>query len=88
MEVAIEIPEDVAQRLQGRRGDLSRWTLEAVAVEAYREGVLTAAEVGRLLGHGSRWQTETFLHERQAYLHFAADELAGDTQAVRDVSGR
>lgn len=87
MTIAIDVPEDMVNRLQAHWGNLSRRALEAVAAEAYREGVLSAAEVGRLLGHGSRWQTEAFLHEKQAYLHYAEDDLVQDTETLRKIAG-
>jgi len=61
MNVAIEIPENVSAPLRLRWKDVPRRVLEAVAAEAYRSGALTAHQVGELLGHGSRWETESFL---------------------------
>jgi hypothetical protein len=46
--VAIELPEDIAARL-GARDDLQKLTLEALAAEGYRSGLLTRGEVQRLL---------------------------------------
>ena len=83
MMISIDVPEDVVNRLQAKWGNLSQRALEAVAVEAYRDGVLSAAEIGHLLGHTSRWQTEAFLHEKQAYLHYAEEDLARDTETIR-----
>lgn len=87
MTISIDVPEDLVHRLQARWGNLSQRALEAVAVEAYRDGVISAAEVGRLLGHTSRWQTEAFLHEKQAYLHYADEDLARDTETIRKTTG-
>jgi len=38
MNVAIEIPDDIARQLQARSGDVSKGALAAVAIEAYRAG--------------------------------------------------
>ena len=54
---------------------MSRGTLEAVALEGYRDGALTRDQVGRLLGL-SLWDTEAFLKERQAYLAYTEEDLA------------
>lgn len=83
MNIAIQVPEDVASRLRDRWSDPSRRALEAVALEAYREGVLTAAEVGRMLGFASRWETEGFLKEAAAHLDYTAADLQNDAEAVR-----
>ncbi len=75
-------------RLQASWNDLPRRTLEALAVEAYRDEVLSSAEVGRLLGHTSRWETEAFLHERQAYLHYTEKDLTRDMRRIHQATGR
>ena len=87
MTIAIDVPEDLMNRLQARWDNLSRRALEAVAVEAYRDGVLSTAEAGRLLGHASRWETEAFLHERQAYLHYTEEDLTSDAETLRKITG-
>lgn len=48
MNITVQIPDDLAERL-GAPGDLSRRALEALAVEAFRAGKLTASELARLL---------------------------------------
>ena len=88
MNVAIEIPEDVSQRLAQRWGDLSRHSLEAVAVDAYREGVLTAFEVQRMLNFSSRWEVEAFLKRSGAYLDYTEADLDNDIAAIRAARGR
>lgn len=85
MTISIYVPDDMLTQLQARWGNLSQRALEAVAVEAYRDEVLSIAEVGRLLGHGSRQETESFLQSRQAYLHYSGQDLVKDIEIVRDV---
>ena len=48
--IAVDLPEDIAKRLESAWRDLSRGALEAVALEAYRDGTLGREQVGRLLG--------------------------------------
>jgi hypothetical protein len=83
MNVAIEIPETVSAPLRARWHDLPRAVLEAVAAEAYRTGALTAFQVGEMLGHVSRWETESFLKGVQAYLHYTEDDLERDLATLR-----
>jgi len=85
--VAIEIPENVSAPLRLRWKDVPRRVLEAVAAEAYRSGALTAHQVGELLGHGSRWETESFLKRVQAYLHYSEDDLERDLAVLRSARG-
>ena len=75
--IAVDLPEEIAKRLQAAGRNVPRGALEAVALEGYRDGTLTRDEVGHLLGL-SFWETETFLKERQAYLAYADEDLEQD----------
>ena len=81
MNVAIELPEDIARQLEAAWQDMPRRALEAIALEGYRSGALTPGQVGRLLGL-SFWQTEAFLKERQAYLPYDEGDLERDRRAL------
>ena len=87
MNVAIEIPETISVPLRLRWQDMPRRVLEAVAAEAYRSDVLTAFQVGELLGHSSRWETESFLKRVHAFLHYNEDDLERDLAALRAARG-
>jgi len=88
MNVAIEIPDDVARLLQAHSGELSRAVLEAVAIEAYRTGAITPAQVKQMLGQQSRWETEALLRRAEAYHDYTMEDLERDLAAIRDASGR
>jgi len=66
MEVTIQVPDDLAQRLSAE-GDVSRQILEAFALEGYRNNSLTLLEVSQLLGL-ERVETEDFLGKHQVSL--------------------
>jgi hypothetical protein len=42
MAVSIDLPEDIEEMLEKQWGNLPRHALEALAIEGYRTGVLTA----------------------------------------------
>ena len=86
MNVAIELPEDIARHLAQNWGNLPRRTLEAVAIEAYRAGVLTEAQVQKMLGLPSRWEVDRMLKQAHAYLDYTEEDLAGDIEALRAVT--
>lgn len=67
-------------------GHLSRAVLEAVAVEAYRSGAITPAQVQQMLGLPSRWATESLLRRAEAYHDCTMDDLERDIAAIRDAS--
>ncbi len=84
-QVAIELPEDIANRLAGQ-GELSSVTLRALAAQAYRDGQLTHAEVQRMLGFKFRWETDAFLKQAGAYLDYTESDLDNDLAASRRIS--
>jgi acyl-CoA hydrolase len=80
--VAIELPEEIASRL-GEAGDLARVVLEALAAQGYRSGKLTHAEVQRMMGLTSRWETDSFLKQAGAYLDYTEADLEHDLTVSR-----
>jgi predicted HTH domain antitoxin len=80
MSVTIELPEEIEQQLQTEWGNLPRRALEALAVEGYRCGALSAGQVAEML-QLSVWETESFLNEREAYLHYTEEDLRQDIEA-------
>lgn len=86
MKVAIEIPDDIGRVLAAKAGGVSRAVLEAVAVEAYRSGAITTAQVQQMLGLRSRWETESFLQRAEAYHDYTMMDLERDMAAIRDAS--
>jgi predicted HTH domain antitoxin len=81
MNLAVELPEEIARQLEASWENMPRRALEAIAVEGYRSGALTRGQVGRLLGQ-SFWETEAFLKERQAYLPYDEADLEADRRAI------
>jgi predicted HTH domain antitoxin len=77
MQIEVDLPEDIAKRLEEAWRDVSRGTIEAIAVEGYRDGTLSRDQVGRLLGL-SFWETEAFLKRRRAYLAYTEEDLESD----------
>jgi hypothetical protein len=84
--IAIDIPDDIGQALAAREGGASRAVLEAAAIESYRSGVITPAQVQQMLGLSSRWATESFLHRAEAFHDYTMDDLEKDIAAIRDAS--
>jgi len=85
MSVTIELPESIANQLQSNWGDLSRRALEALAIEAYRAELLSQPQIGEMLGLNF-WETERFLHDRLAFLHYDEVDLQNDKLTHERVS--
>lgn len=59
--------------------------LEALAVEAYRTGVLTEPQVRRLLGLESRFQVHALLKAHHVPLQYTAQDLEDDLDTQREL---
>jgi uncharacterized protein UPF0175 len=77
MDVTIHIPDDLATRL-GTAGDLPRRVLEALAIEEFRLGHLTQAELRRLLGFATRQALDEFLKAHDVYVSYTLEDLERD----------
>jgi hypothetical protein len=72
--ITFEVPEDIARDL-GQDLDLARMALEAIAVDGYRSGKLTQAQVRRLLGSQTRMEVDGFLKQHGVYLEYTLEHL-------------
>lgn len=86
MPLSIDVPDDIRGALEPHWGDLSLHLREELAVEGYRQRLLTLAQVRRLLGLATRSESQEFLGkhgvavfdlepsdlDREASLHEAA----------------
>jgi uncharacterized protein YgbK (DUF1537 family) len=75
MNVTLNIPDDVAQRLMASGGDLSRRALEALALEEFKLGHLTKPELRRLLGFGTRYALDGFLKAHGVYEIYSLEDF-------------
>lgn len=88
MNVAIELPEDIANLLQQRWGDLSQHTLETLALESYQTGLLTRAQLRRMLGFETRMEVDAFLKRHGVYLDYTEEDLEQDLETSRQLRAR
>ena len=75
MTLTVQIPDDLAGRLSGAGGDLSRRALEAFALEEYKNGHVTEAELQQLLGFGSRYKLDGFLKEHGVWIDYTLTDF-------------
>ncbi len=87
MSVTIELPEEIEQQLETEWGNLPRRALEALAVEGYRSGALSAGQVAEMLTL-SVWETEKFLKEHEAYLHYSEEDFQRDIETQERILSR
>jgi predicted HTH domain antitoxin len=82
MQVTVEIPDAVVAQFLLNGKTMSRELLEAFAIKAYRTENLSRAQVGELLGL-NYWETEEFLRQHGALLHYDLSDLEQDRKALR-----
>jgi predicted HTH domain antitoxin len=82
MSVTIELPEEIERQLETEWGNLPRRALEAVALEGYRSGALTVAQLRRILGFEIRLESDAFLKQHGVYLEYSVEDLKRDREAL------
>ena len=83
MQVTVDIPDEVAERLKRAGGDLSRRVLGAFVLEEYRRGLLTKPELRRILGFGTRDALDGFLKAHGLYEAYSLDDLARERSDLK-----
>jgi hypothetical protein len=78
MECTIPIPDDVVLQIKNQWPDIPRRALEDLALQAYRNGVITEYEVQKLLKISSRMELDAFLKESNAYIDYTEKDLQQD----------
>ena len=83
MDLTVHIPDDIATRLQASGCDLSRRALEALALEEYKSGHITKAELRRLLGFGTRYRLDGFLKAHDVWLDYTMEDFERESEDLR-----
>ncbi len=81
--VAVHIPAALAEQLGGPGPDLDRQAAEALAIQAYQAGTLTAFELRQILGIESRYELDGFLKARGVYEPVTLDDIHRDLEDLR-----
>lgn len=84
MEIIIDVPDDIADRLRQKWQDMPRGVLESIALEGYRSRAMGEESVRRLLGFDTRFDVHAFLKAHDVPLNYRLEDLEHD----RDVAKR
>jgi predicted HTH domain antitoxin len=84
MNIEITIPDELFDENQT---NLSRFVLEQIAIKGYQSNSISAAQVRKLLGFSSRFETEEFLHQHNAF-GYTKKDLEDDLQTLKDLGLR
>jgi predicted HTH domain antitoxin len=80
-QVTLDLPDVLSTFLTASGDNLERAALQAIALEAYREGKLSMAQLRRLLGYNTRTQVYALLKEHGIYLRYGLADLEHDREA-------
>ena len=83
MDLTVQIPDDVAQRLKATGGDLARRALEALVAEEYKQGHLTKPDLRRLLGFETSDQIDSFLKAHDVWIEYTIEDLERERVGLR-----
>jgi predicted HTH domain antitoxin len=82
MEVTINLPDDVVKVFSANGANVEREVLEATALEGYREGKLSQAQVRRMLGFATDMQVDDFLKKHDVFLNYTIEDLEQDRRTL------
>jgi len=85
MELAVQIPDELANRMTASGGDLSRRALEALALEEFKSCRITKPELRRLLCFGTRYRLEGFLKSHDVYEDYTIEDFEQDRDDLKQV---
>lgn len=75
MQITVQLPEDLAER-----PNAAREALEALTIEGYRSGALSAYQTRLLLGFATRYELDGFLKQHAIWEHaYTVADLENDS---------
>ncbi|MFO5491264.1 MAG: UPF0175 family protein [Cuspidothrix sp.] len=80
MQISIVLPDAVAHSLTEKWGNLDSRIMEMIAVEAYRQGLISVGKLRELLGMKTRLEVDNFLRSQGIELAYNAMDLEEDHQ--------
>ncbi len=80
MEITINLPEDVVGIFSADGRNIEREVLEATALEGYRSGKLSQAQVRRMLNLATDMQVDAFFKEHEVYLEYDLNDIKRETE--------
>jgi hypothetical protein len=87
MQVTLEIPDSMAEKLGDSPNLVGRKFLEEHALNAYRTNSFTHFQVQQLLGFQSWAETETFLRSNGAPINYTLEDLEQDRATLDRLLG-
>ncbi|HEV7645523.1 MAG TPA: UPF0175 family protein [Pyrinomonadaceae bacterium] len=81
-DITISVPAEIAANLALDKSDLPRKTLEALAIEGYREGHLSIGQLAEML-RLSVLEAEEFLQTKNISLNYSMTDFEDDLETAK-----
>ncbi|NER19180.1 MAG: UPF0175 family protein [Symploca sp. SIO1B1] len=85
MDITISLPDKIVSSLKENWGDLEERLLEAIVLDAYKEGLISAGKVGELLGIPTRLEADAFLKSKGIHLTYSEADFEADRQTHEEL---
>lgn len=83
MTLDLAISPALAENLRRQLPSLDRAALEGLALEGYRHGALSLAQVGEILGLNSRWEAQEFLASFGSWPDYDPDTISDELSPLQ-----
>lgn len=84
MTLTLTIPDDLSLELGAKFENVGRAALEALAAEAYENGVLSLEQVRRMLALPSRWEAQAVLSSHGVWPATTVEDFHSDLESLAD----
>ncbi|MBI5789310.1 MAG: UPF0175 family protein [Candidatus Schekmanbacteria bacterium] len=83
--VVLNLPETFVSSIRIRPGDLSDYIQKTLAVEMYREGVLSLGKAAELANVANKWEMMALLNDRKVAMPYTSDDAEEDLKTLEGV---
>ena len=87
VEIAFQLPENVAAKLKKQGEDLSRLSFEKLVCSLYRDGELTHKEAMEAVGFRSRHAMDEILSRHNMHREWTRKEFEADLKTLEGLRG-
>lgn len=83
--VTIDIPDTFSITAKVKHHELPKYIKKTLAVELYREEILSLGKAAELAGASTKWEMLTILNERKVPIHYTFEDAKEDLKTLKEV---
>ena len=85
MQIQIALPDEIADSLFKKWGNLEYKIMEMIVIQAYQEGTISVGKVKDLLGMETRLEVDAFLQEKGIDLAYDETDFEADQETHQQI---